>query len=301
MQKYYYLKAYQENHRQTKFLPLILLILALAIFLPFSKINFSKPLSPVASSRVLGNSVGPKERPAEAGHFILPEPTPVPTSTPTPRAETHEKKYTKTTYAIAVYGDSMVDTMGERLEYLEGSLKKLYPKVNFQLYNFGKGSENVEMGFLKWDQRFDYQDRHYPALTEIRPDIIILGSFSYNPFSPYDRNRHWLGLTKMIAKAKEVTPRVYLLAEIAPLRESFGQGPNGVNWDREASFVHSGNIVEQLENAVSLAQSLGIPLINAFQKSGGNPLYVNSGDGIHPSVLGHEFTASLIAQTIKLW
>lgn len=274
-------------------LALLCLASGLSFFLP----KYSQPPHRI-SAEVLG---------AQVGHFVIP-PSSTPVPTPTPKEETTEEKYAKTSYCLVVYGDSMVDTMGERLEYLEGALKKLYPGINFNLYNFGKGSQNVEMGLDRWDQSFNYQDRHYPALTEIRPDIIILGSFSYNPFSPYDRERHWLGLSKLIEKAKELTPHVYLLAEISPLRENFGRGPNGVNWDQQAAFVHSGNILEQLENVVGLSKSLNVPLIDAFTKSGGNSsyskkssAYVNPSDGIHPSVLGHEFTASLIAQTIKLW
>lgn len=297
MSKYYYIKFTKENRRQIKSLLLAPLILALAIFLPLAKANSQGTVSPLPAvsydqRKILSNSAP----------LVTPTPnTPTPVSTPIPSQKTNEKKYTKNSYAIVLYGDSMVDTMGKRLEYLEGSLKKQYPNLNFNLFNFGKGAENVEMGLLRWEERFDYQNRHYPAIDEVKPDIIILGSFAYNPFSPYDRNRHWLNLTKMIEKARKITPHVYLLAEIAPLRDDFGKGPNGVNWDKETAYSHSGQIVEQLENTVGLARSLEVPLINAFSKSGGQISYVNPNDGIHPSVSGHRFTADLIASTIKLW
>ncbi len=210
------------------------------------------------------------------------------------------KSHSKNSYSIAVYGDSMVDTMGERLEYLEHSLKRLYPSVNFTLYNYGKGSENVEMGLERWNSRLDYQDRHYPSISEVRPDIIVLGSFAYNPFSPYERDRHWVGLTKLIETAKSTGSVVYMLAEIAPLRNNFGKGPNGVNWDESTAYEHSGKIIEQLDNAVGLARTLNIPVVDVFHASGGNASYVNPSDGIHPSVAGHEFTADLITNTISL-
>jgi hypothetical protein len=244
---------------------------------------------------------------------IIPSPSPTPTSSPTvvqtimisptPSPEPTVipiKSHSKNSYSIAVYGDSMVDTMGERLEYLEHSLKKLYPSVQFTLYNYGKGSENVEMGLSRWNSRLDYQDRHYPAISEVKPDIIVIGSFAYNPFTPYERDRHWVGLTKLVEQAKATSGTIYMLAEIAPLRNNFGKGPNGVNWDDNTAYTHSGHIVEQLENTVGLSKNLGVGLIDVFHASGGNASYVNPGDGIHPSVSGHEFTAGIIANTIAL-
>jgi len=230
---------------------------------------------------------------------------PTRTSTPSIKPTPTPIRLSKQSYTIAVFGDSMVDTMGERLEYLEHALKRKYPGVNFTLYNFGKGSENVEMGMTRIGSGLNYQDRHYPPLTEIRPDILIVGSFAYNPFSPYERDRHWLGLTKLVKQAQIIADKVYMLAEIAPLRSDFGKGPNGVNWDNNTSYVHSGHIIEQLENAVALSRNLNVPLIDAFDKTvngdkEGNRSYVNPSDGIHPSVAGHEFTAELIASSLNL-
>lgn len=218
-----------------------------------------------------------------------------PTPTPIP-----EKPHSKNSYSIAVYGDSMVDTMGERLEYLEHSLKRLYPRVHFKLYNYGIGSQNAEMGLGRWNSRLDYQDRHYPTISEVGPDIVIVGSFAYNPFSPYDRDRHWLGLTKLVQQAQTITSNVYMLAEISPLRGDFGKGPMGVNYDADTAYTHSGWIVEQLENVIGLSKSLNVPFIDVFNPSKGHPEYTNPSDGIHPSVSGHEFTADIIAKTLQL-
>lgn len=222
--------------------------------------------------------------------------------TPTPAAKTTRKS----SYTIAVFGDSMVDTMGERMEYLEHALKAKYPKTTFKLYNYGVGSQNVEEGIARFGKEFRYQSRTYTSLPVLAPDIVILGSFSYNPFSPYDRNKHWLALAKLIQEAKRTGADVYMLAEIAPLRSDFGKGPNGVNWDQVTSFEHSGEIIEQLENTVGLAKNENVILINAFEKSivnnrrEGKKEYVNPSDGIHPSVKGHEFIAKEIVETLVL-
>ena len=250
-------------------------------------------------SNVLGNT------------SVIPSTSPTPTTTPiaeiTPTTiPTPMIRLQKNSYSIAIIGDSMVDTMGERLEYLEHALKKKYPETNFTLYNFGKGAQNVEEGLARLHSPLDYQDRHYPSLDEIKPDVIIIGSFAYNPFSPHDRDRYWSTLTQLVEQTKAISPRVYLLAEIAPLKVNFGKGPNGVNWDDSTAYQHATNIIDQLESAINLSHSLNIPLINAFTPSqvsadkSGNPKYVNSSDGIHPSVAGHQFMAETIASALHL-
>lgn len=228
-------------------------------------------------------------------------PSPIPPSpTPTPLIPK------KSSYAIAVIGDSMVDTMGERLEYLEGALKEKYPKTEFRLYNYGMGAQNVEEGLARINVEFDHLDRHYPPLPRVAPDILIIGSYAYNPFTPHDRDRHWAALKKFAEEGRGITPNVYILAEVAPLRTGFGKGPNGVNWSENTAYEHSGRILELLENAVTLGKVMKVPVINAFDASlnksteEGNKKYVNSSDGIHPSVDGHKFTADRIVKTLQL-
>ncbi len=255
--------------------------------------------TPTTQSAVLGTETQISATPVPSP-TVQPSPTPqppTPTLTPTPIPI---KSHAKNEYTIAVYGDSMEDTMGERLEYLEHSIKAAYPGVEFHLYNYGIGSQNVEEGLARWDSPLDYKDRHYPPIVTLKPDIIILGSYAYNPFSPYNRDRHWLGLTHLIQAAQKVTPNVYVLAEIAPLRNNFGKGPNGVNWDTQTAFEHSGEIIELLENAIGLSKTLNVPLIDAYDPSKGHPKYTNPSDGIHPSVQGHEFIANIITNTIRL-
>lgn len=237
---------------------------------------------------------------------IAPSPTPTPNSTSTPPASpTPTLNPSKSSYTIAIIGDSMVDTMGDYLPYLGESLKARYPKTTFKLYNYGIGGENLAQGLARFDDPYSYQNRNYPALTELSADIIIVASFAYNPFSPHDRDRHWLTLTELVSQAKTTGVQVYLLAEIAPLGKNFGVGKNGINWPPDLARQQALNIIEQLENAVALAQTLNVPLIDAFHKSQidgkfGSREFVDGNDGIHPSVAGHQLMADLIAATIKL-
>lgn len=222
-----------------------------------------------------------------------------PTPTPYPQPPHDE-------YSIAVYGDSMVDTMGERLEYLEKELQTRYPDVTFHLYNYGVGSQNIHDGLERWNKPLRYVDRDFPAITEVKPDIIIAGSFAYNVLFPHDRNAHWLGYTELVQRAQKLTPQVYMLAEIIPCRHGFGFGPNGVNWEPATAWSHTEKIIEQLENVLGLSRTLGVRLIDAYtpsmqdDKKDCRKELVNPSDNIHPSVEGHQFIAKIIADTLEL-
>ena len=256
-----------------------------------------------ANDDVLSSSVvaSPPTSPSAANSS---SPVAIPTNSPS-LAPTPSPIPKKSSYKIAVYGDSMVDTMGENLEYLDNWLNDMYPNVTFKLYNYGIGAENIEMGLARWDWKFDNRDRHFDAISKIGADIIVVGSFAYNPFPPHDKNRHWIGLTKLVENAKATGVDVYMLAEIAPLKAGFGKGPNGINWPEDLANEQAEHIIEQLQSAVSLSKELDVPLINVFEKSKANgnyglAVYVNPNDGIHPSVDGHSFMASLIARSLKL-
>lgn len=240
------------------------------------------------------------------GTLTDPSPTPTQAPIPTPTVPQILPTPAKNSYKIAVYGDSMVDTMGEVLEYLEHSLKRRYPTTQFTLYNYGQGSQNVEDGIQRLLNEFNYNDRHYPSLLTLHPDILIVGSFAYNPFSPYDSLKHKKLLSQLVTQSYTLADQVYMLAEISPLRANFGKGPNGVNWTGNTPYIHSGQIIEQLKNVKEVSQELHVPIINAFSLTNdGRPkdgltVYINPSDGIHPSVAGHEFTADLIVSTIHL-
>jgi hypothetical protein len=273
-------------------------LFALFINLPVSTVaHNTEVVSPVADTpQVLGAQ-------EEAVISLIPTATAAPTPQPSPTIVQPKKG----SYRIAVFGDSMVDTMGELLEYLDHELKRRYPTTTFGLYNYGVGAQNIDEGRARFNSEFSYSTRKYPPLPLINADIIIIGSFAYNPFSPHDRDRHWLGLTHLVQEAQKTGADVYILAEIAPLKIGFGKGPNGVNWSDSTSYQHANRIIDQLENAVGLANTLRVPLINVYAQSQGEDIeksgkrkYVNPSDGIHPSVEGHEFTAKIIVDTIKL-
>lgn len=214
-------------------------------------------------------------------------------------------KLSKQSYTIAVYGDSMIDTMGDGLPYLDKALSEKYPGVKFTLYNYGIGAQNVSDGYARFQSPYVYKERNYPPITQIGADVIILGTFAYNPFSSHDRNRHYREYSQLVEQAKQTSSSIYILVEIAPLGNTFGKGKNGINWPPDLARTQALHIIEQLENGISVGKTQGVPVIDTFhmtQLSGqfGEASYVNPDDGIHPSVAGHTFIAEQIVEAIHL-
>lgn len=209
----------------------------------------------------------------------------------------------KSKYRIALYGDSMIDTMGQ-MQYLNEVLQETYLQTTFELYNYGIGSQNIEQGIARFYDEFHYQDRTYPSISQIGVDVIILGSFSYNPFIPHDPAKHKELLTQLVSKAKKTHAKVYLMAEIAPLQYGFGYGPKGVNWDEQTSEEHALKIIAQLNNVYTVAKEQNIPVIDVYKSTKtndpfGNQRYTNPDDGIHPSEEGHAITADSIVKSVR--
>ncbi|KKR85822.1 MAG: hypothetical protein UU32_C0032G0001 [Candidatus Woesebacteria bacterium GW2011_GWB1_41_10] len=212
----------------------------------------------------------------------------------------------KQSYVIAAIGDSMIETMGDSLDYLKAALKEKYPGTEFAMYNYGIGAEKVTGALSRLDKPFIHGTRNYPPLTHLNPDILIVGSYAYNPFDQYSRDGHWLALTDLVIRARGIVPNTYLLAEVAPLEKDFGKGPGGVNWPDEIVAGHTPKIIEQMENAIGISKILGISLINVYDKTRvrgskyGKTEYVNPHDNIHPSAYGQVFTAKQAAEVIRL-
>lgn len=205
-------------------------------------------------------------------------------------------------FKIALFGDSMIDTMGD-LSLLHASLKNRFPTVSFTLYNFGQGGQTVDEGLARFSSPFSYQGRTYPALSGLDPDIIILGSFAYNLKFPYDRNTHWQTFAALVEAAQKASSKVYLLAEIAPLYDNFASGTT--DWITQTRREHAQMVKEQLENAIGIASTLKVPLIDVYSLTKnstgfGSYEYTRRDDGIHPNTVGHLLTATIIAEQLVL-
>lgn len=211
---------------------------------------------------------------------------------------------TTKTYSIAIIGDSMVETMGEGLEYLDKVLKEKYPAVKFKLYNYGISSQNVDEGLARFSLPFRQSNRDYSSLTHLSPDILIVGSFAYNPPFPYDSDKYKESLRKLLQEAINTQAQVYLFVEIAPVEKDFGKGPGGPNWPEELASAQSAQIVTNLQNAIEFSKEMPrVRLIDAYTLTAvvgkfGDGKYTDPHDNIHPSKSGQEFIAELIASKI---
>lgn len=269
--------------------PLPFLIVTVILAIPFFTINT------VDTSKILGAKTQIEASPSPSvSAFVTITPTPTASPSPSP-----EIKLSKTEYKIALYGDSMIDTMGD-MSYLNTALAKKYPNVKFNLYNYGIGAQNVKVGFERINLKFSYANRNYDAIGAIGADAIVVGTFAYNPFDPHNTENYRNYLQPLISQLKATGKPVYLLIEVGPLGENFGKGPRGVNLGSDYGIAHSKKISEQLTAAKTVAQSLNIPIIDVYTLTQGNPTYTDPDDGIHPSVDGHIFTANLIVQTVVL-
>jgi lysophospholipase L1-like esterase len=211
----------------------------------------------------------------------------------------------KKQFTIAVLGDSMVDTMGPGLPYLEKALKNYYPNYQFNLLNYGAGGTNIEYGIQRLTSDYEYLGKSIPALVSTHPDIVIVESFAYNPWGDQQTflDKHWLAMAKVVDVLKAQTQaKIMFMATIAPNKDNFGSGPAGVNWSKDQAWAHADKISKYLENTLRFAASQNIPVIDAYHPSivngDGDLSYINPGDHIHPSVAGCEFIASLMAKKL---
>lgn len=207
---------------------------------------------------------------------------------------------------IVIVGDSMVDTMGTGLPYLNQELIKIYPATQFNLFNYGIGSTNIDTGLARLASPLDYHERQSQSVIALNPDLVIIESFAYNPLplSDANLNHHRDQLASMVNLLRSQTQaQVMLLATIAPHHTKFGTGVSGVNWSQDSIAEHTTAIHAYLENTVTAAQELNVPLIDAFHASqdgsgNGRDSLISPGDHIHPSVLGHQFLAQTITDKI---
>jgi hypothetical protein len=207
---------------------------------------------------------------------------------------------------IALVGDSMVDVMGRDLPYLKTALQSFFPRADFNLLNYGVGAENIERGYSRIQGEYDYKEVHYYPLSAVNPDIVIIESFAYNPFSQKDGelDKQWTYLSMITDFLKNNTSaQIIIMATIAPSRSHFGQGPGGVNWPADIAWEHSQRINSLLDNAIKFAQAANLPYIDVYHQTlqvngEGNSAYISSHDHIHQSEAGNRFLASLIAEKI---
>ncbi len=257
-------------------------------FITKPDISFGAIISPIPDTNVLGETT-----------TVLPTPTPTPT--PTPQAPVYVAK--KSHYTIAVLGDSMVDTLGPGVPALAGLLKNSYPGVTFTILNYGVGATNISYGLERLTHDYDYLGNHIPSLVSQHPDIVVVESFGYNPYS-FDQgalDKQWLTLAAIIDVIRGQLPgtKIIIAATIAPNANVFGDGAAGLSFGPVDKQERVTVIKRYIENAIRFAQGEHLPLADAYHPSltsdgNGNLAYINGGDHIHYSGSGRALFAQAV-------
>lgn len=240
---------------------------------------------------------------SEEAVIVTPTPTPVPVA----HGTTTMRRLRKNEFTIALVGDSMIDTLGSDLKELEGELRKSYPRVKFRLINRGVGAENIDSGLRRLTDSYNYLGQSYPAVVTENPDIVVIESFGYNPYS-YDEgaiDRHWMQLARMrdVIKSQLPQSKVLIAVTIAPNTNVFGDGAPGVNFDSEGKRQKVATIKKYLESTVKFATGEKLPLADAYHPSmdktgNGYEKLINAGDHIHYSPLGRKLMAEKMVEAI---
>ena len=211
----------------------------------------------------------------------------------------------KTSYTIALLGDSMVETMGKDLPHLQNLLEKAFPKYSFLLLNYGQGATDLDSGLYRLTNSTRYLDKEFPALLSYKPDILVVESFAYNHWSGeiFNFDRQWLTIASIIDTIKKdsLETKIILGAAIAPNGQVFGDGK--LNWPQDLKWNAATITKAYLQNLVNFATSEHYPLADAFHPSldsAGNGLerYIDQSDHLHPSNEGKLLFSQKIVEAI---
>lgn len=286
----------------------ILSLFAFTIFAAESIISplTSDYLSPVAEPSKPAISFAELAIPEVLGEETVLEETPVPSPTPspTPLPVRHTQKNTVT---IALLGDSMMDTLGPDGPYITNALKKTYPDTTVVIKNLGVGGKPIDDGIDRITGGYTYLGSSYPSLTSLRPDVVVLESFGYNPTGNDQGaiDHHWLELARAVDTIHTNLPgtKIVIAATIAPNSVRFGDGAPAIAFSSQDKIERTETIKKYVETAIKFAKSEHIPLADAYHASldasgNGKLVYINGGDHIHYSDAGRLLMESKIAGAI---
>ncbi len=254
----------------------------------------------VSFGSLIAPTLTPSPTPAVLGLTSMSAPIATPTPSLTYRAR---QKH----YAVAVLGDSMVDTLGPDIPHLKRKLTSLFPGTTFTMLNYGVGATNIDFGLTRVTQEYTYLGQNIPSLVSQSPDIVVVESFGYNPY-PYKEGaleRHWLQLASIVDLIENRLPaaKIIIAATIAPNSQLFGDGAAGLSFSATDKQERTEVIKGYLDSTIKFAISQGLPLANAYHPSlmkngDGNVLYINGGDHIHYSDPGRDLFAQKVADAI---
>jgi hypothetical protein len=213
----------------------------------------------------------------------------------------------KKSFTISLLGDSMIDTLGPDGGGLVAKLRVLYPGSEFIIRNHGVGAENIDSGIYRLTHSYTNLGIDRPSVVSEKPDIIVVESFGYNPFSQVigALDRHWLALAEIVRTIHEQLPntKIVIAVTIAPNQTVFGDGAPGIHYSIYEKKQKVKTIHEYLESSLAFAKGEHIPFADAYTSSresngDGKIELINNGDHIHYSPEGRDFFAQTVANAI---
>lgn len=214
----------------------------------------------------------------------------------------------KSHYTIALLGDSMIDTLGPGVPALQNLLKSSYPGTTFTIVNYGVGATNMSYGLERLTHDYDYLGSHMPSLVSQKPDIVVVESFGYNPYSDaiggLDKQWQTLAAIKDVVGRELPGAKLIIAGTIAPNATVFGDGAPGISFGQEDKRQRVSVIKQYIENALRFASGEHIPVADAYHPSlqndgNGNLAYINAGDHIHYSDSGRALFARQVFRAMQ--
>lgn len=210
-------------------------------------------------------------------------------------------------FAIALLGDSMIDTLGPEIPHLKNRLTTLFPGTTFTMLNYGVGATNIDYGIERLTNSYEYLGRSITSLVSQLPDVVVVESFGYNPY-PFDNGaieKHWLALATIVSTLRARIPavKIVIAATIAPNSKAFGDGAPGLSFSPTDKSERTQVIKKYLDSTVKFAKSEHLPLADSYHasldKNGDGILsYINGGDHIHYSDAGRALFAQKVADAM---
>jgi hypothetical protein len=210
-------------------------------------------------------------------------------------------------YRIMLVGDSMIGSLGPNAQLLRQHLIEYYPDHEFVNYNYGFGATSIETLPNRLVNETEYNDQTYPSILSQGFDLIIVGSFAYNPLSQeYAGNgiaKHISFLNDSIRKIIQTKPDsvVAIMTPIAPSKEYFAKGVYDLTSEERKLWAEER--IAYIESVINYANEKEIPLINVYAKTlspdgDGNLKYISKDDYIHPSPEGVDLMSKTIVEFI---
>ena len=203
---------------------------------------------------------------------------------------------------IMILGDSITQD-GRYVNMIEYLLQKQNPFLDFNIFSVGLASETAS-GLSEIGHPFprpDIHERLNRALVAVRPEVVIacygMNDGIYQPYDPARLKAFQLGITSMVKQCQANGARVILVTppafditqfgdSITKDGEKFAYGKPYAKYDDVLAAFAKWEVRARPSGVEVIDLHTPMELITRNAKKASLELY-HSGDGIHPTELGH--------------